>query len=94
MTTPSERDKIGLPPRIFMYTPDQIAAMLSLTEQYVKDKVLFYDRREPGITPKTKMRAINVAPEGETPQWRVAEKEFIRYLRSRGLKFYDRGFGL
>ena len=89
-----ERDRIGLPPRIFMYTADQIATMLELTEQHVKSKLFFYDRREPGLTPKTKMRAFNIAPEGETPEWRVTEREFIRYLRHRGVKFYERGFGL
>jgi len=90
----TERDAIGLPPRIFMYTPDQIAAMLSLDETYVKKNLLFYDKRQPGIRPKAKLRAINIAPEGETPVWRVSERELIRYLRGRGLKFYERGYGL
>lgn len=94
MANEQERDKLGLPPRIFMYTPDQLATMLELTEQYVKRTLLFYDVREPGLAPKSKMRAVNIAPEGETPQWRVTEREFIRYLRSRGVKFYERGFGL
>lgn len=91
---PSERDRVGLPPRIFMYSPDQIATMLSLELKYVKSTLLFYDKREPGLTPKTKMRAVNIAPEGETPEWRVTENELLRYLRMRGIKFYDRGFGL
>lgn len=88
-----ERDRIGLPPRIFLYTPDQIATLLSLTEKYVRDTLLFYDRREAGIRPKNRLRAINIAPEGETPQWRVTENELLRYLRLKGLKFYERGFG-
>lgn len=94
MSSKPERDRVGLPPRIFMYTPDQIGTMLELDEKYVKTKLLFYDRREPGLAPRTKMRAINIAPEGETPQWRVTERELIRYLRHRGVKFYERGFGL
>jgi len=89
-----ERDKIGLPPRIFMYSPDQLAALLSVKESYVMKTLLFYDRREPGIRPREKMRAVNIAPEGETPLWRVAENELLRYLRLKGIKFYDRGFGL
>lgn len=89
-----ERDKIGLPFRVFLYTPDQIATMFSLTTEYVKKNVLFYDVREPGIRPKSKMRAVNIAPEGETPEWRVSEKELIRYLRNRGIKFYERGYGM
>jgi len=89
-----ERDRIGLPPRIFLYTVDQVAQMLSLTIPYVKNTLLFYDRREPGLTPKTRLRAINIAPEGETPEWRVTERELIRYLRSRGVKFYETGYGM
>jgi hypothetical protein len=77
-----------------MYTYDQIATMLELDEKYVKKVLFFYDKREPGLTPKTKMRAINIAPEGERPEWRVTEREFIRYLRRRGLKFYERTYGL
>lgn len=68
--------------------------MLSLTIPYVKNTLLFYDRREPGLTPKTRLRAINIAPEGETPEWRVTERELIRYLRSRGVKFYETGYGM
>lgn len=90
----AERDRIGLPPRIFLYTIDQVAQLLSLTQPYVKNTLLFYDRREPGLTPKTRLRAINIAPEGETPEWRVAERELIRYLRSRGVKFYETGYGM
>lgn len=93
MPRPKERDAVGLPPRIFMFTPDQIAAMLELKVEYVKTRLLFLDKREPGLTPKTRMRAINIAPEGETPEWRVTEREFVRYLRSRGLRFYERGYG-
>jgi hypothetical protein len=89
-----ERESIGLPPRVFMYTADQIATMFELREEYVRKVLFFYDRREPGLTPKTKMRAVNIAPEGETPEWRVTEKELIRYLRHRGVKYYDRGYGL
>lgn len=94
MASVPERDRIALPPRIFMYTPDQLAQLLSLTEAYVRQRLLWYDRREPGIRPREKLRAVNIAPEGETPEWRVAENELLRYLRLKGIKFYDRGFGL
>lgn len=89
-----ERDRVGLPPRIFMYTPDQLAMLLELTEDYIRKRLLFYDRREPGVRPKERLRAVNIAPEGETPEWRVTETELLRYLRLKGIKFYDRGYGL
>lgn len=89
----SARDRVGMPPRIFMYTVDQIAGMLEAKESWVRKSLLFYDEREPGIAPKSKMRAVNIAPDGETPQWRVTEREFIRYLKRHGVKYYQRGYG-
>lgn len=88
----SEKERIGLPLRSFMYTSDQIAGLLELKEDYVKKKLFFYDVREPGLCPKSKMRAVNIAPDGETPVWRVTEREFLRYLRNRGIKFYEMGY--
>jgi len=94
MANKPERERIGLPPRIFLYTPDQLATLLSMTEKYVRTKLLFYEMREPGLRPRHKLRATNIAPEGEAPEWRVTETELLRYLRLKGIKFYDRGFGL
>lgn len=87
-----ERERVGLPPRIILYTPDQLAAMLSMDEKYVTRALLFYDRLEPGIRPKEKLLARNIAPDGEKPEWRVTEKELLRYLRLKGIKFYERGY--
>lgn len=89
----SEREKVGLPPRIFFYTVDQIGTMLELDPDYIMKRMLHFQDRSPGVCPKTKMLAVNLAPEGETPQWRIAESRFLGYLRSRGVKFYSRGFG-
>ena len=88
------RRQLGLPPRVFMYTVDQIATLFEVSIADVKKRYLFYDRREPGIAPRTKMRAVNIAPEGETPEWRVAERELVRYMRRQGIKFYERGYGM
>lgn len=89
----TEREKVNLPPRIFLYTPDQIATLLSMRVQYVTQTLLFYDRREAGIRPKGRLIAVNIAPDGEPPEWRVQESELLRYLRYKGIKFYDRGLG-
>lgn len=86
------KDGLGLPPRIFFFTIDQIGTMLSLEERYIKDNLLHFEGRSPGIAPRGIMRAYNFAPEGETPQWRVSEQSLKRYLRFRGIKFYERGY--
>jgi hypothetical protein len=87
-----DAERIGLPPRIFMFTPDQIATMLEVELSYVEKTLLFYEKRQPGVVPRSKMRAINVAPEGETPIWRVSEVTLIAYLKSKGVRFYERGY--
>lgn len=89
-----EREKVGLPPRIIFYTVDQLATMLEMKESYIKTAVFFYEEREPGIRPKGRMLARNLAPDGETPEWRVSETELLRYLRYKGVKFYERGYVL
>lgn len=88
----SERDRINLPPRPFFYALDQLAGLLQCELKYLKDNLIFYSDREPGITPKSKMKAINIAQEGMTPEWRVSEREFLGFLRRRGVKFYERGY--
>jgi hypothetical protein len=88
----SNRDKLGLPAKPFMYTPFQIAALLELEETTVKNKLLHYEGRSVGVCPKFKMRAYNVMPsDGETePKWRIPESSLIAYLRFMGIKYYTR----
>lgn len=92
MSRLSDAERMGLPPRIFFYTPDQLATMLELDLEYVERTLLFYEKREPGIVPRNRLRAINIAPEGETPVWRVSEVNLIQYLRAKGIRFYERGY--
>lgn len=86
---PSE---VGLPPREFFYTLDQIAYLLDITEPYLKNNLIHYEGRSVGFPSRHVMVAVNMAPEGETPEWRVAERHFKRWLRFKGYKFYDRGY--
>lgn len=87
----SERERMGLPVRVFLYTLDQISMMLEITEQSLKTEYLHYEVRSPGARPHNKMQAQNVAPDGDKPDWRVAEQEFIRWLRYKGFRIYQRG---
>lgn len=87
---PTEREQFNMPPRVFLYTLDQIATMLAVELQYVKAHLIHYDRRSVGSRPLDKMAARNIALEGDKPEWRVAEAELIRYLRRRGFRIYDR----
>lgn len=87
-TVHERREAVGLPPQPFLYTLDQIAQMLGKTKQTVA-KYLHYYGVSPGKCPEGKMSTSNLASVGETPDWRVADAELIRWLRYKGFKVYD-----
>lgn len=87
---PPGRAKVGLPPRPFLYTVDQLSVMLDLPEAEIMRKYLYFEGRSIGSRKKDLMIARNIAPESAKPEWRIAEREFIRWMRVRGFRFYDR----
>lgn len=89
---PETGKTVGLPIRDFMYTVDQIAFMLEVSEAYVKRSLLFYEGRSTGVCPKDLMSARNIAPAGETPEWRVLDRMLVRWMRFKGFKVYERGY--
>lgn len=84
--------EVGLPIREFFYTVDQIALLLELREQYVRERILFYEGRSVGAPRKDEMVAVNFAHEGDKPEWRIAERHLKRWMRFKGYKIYDRGY--
>lgn len=87
---PVPHDKIGLPPRVFLYTVDQLSVMLDLPEDRIKAAYLYFEGRSIGSRRKDLMTARNIAPASSTPDWRVAEREFVRWMRVKGFRWYDR----
>ena len=85
-----EADRIGLPPRVFLYTLDQIAVMLEVDLNTVKTTYVHYDRRSVGKQPGDRMLARNIAPPDEKPEWRVTENEFVGFLKKKGFRFYHK----
>lgn len=75
-----------------MFTLDQIAFLLDLGEPYFKANYVHYEGRSVGAPGKDRMVAVNIAPEGQKPEWRVPERHLKRWLRFKGWKFYDRGY--
>lgn len=88
---PLDPKKVGLPPRPFLYTLDQIADLLMITPSGLKEYIHF-DGRSVGSPQRTQMVARNIALSGKQPDWRVAEQEFTRWLRVKGFRVYARGF--
>ena len=86
---------VNLPIRVFMYTIDQIAFMLEVSEQNVRESFLFYEGRSVGVCPRDKLLAVDISPDNATtPEWRVAETHFRRWMKFKGWKIYDRGYVL
>jgi hypothetical protein len=82
---------VGLPPRVFLYTVDQLAVLLNLPEQTLHTSHLFHEGRDVGIRDRHEMLARNIAKPDDKPDWRVSEKEFVRWLKIKGFKYYDTG---
>lgn len=90
--TPRDPRKIGLPMRPFLYTLDQISTVLDIAESKVRSQYIHFEGRSIGVATRDQMIARNIAPADEKPEWRVAEQEFIRWLKRKGFKHYDRSF--
>lgn len=84
---------VGLPTRPFLYTLDQISQLISVpVDRLRKNGYIYFDGRTVGMLDRMLMVARNIAPPNEKPDWRVAENELIRWLRTKGFKVEDRGW--
>ena len=90
-TLPPGGERIGIPTRVFLFTVDQLSVMLDLPEKYILENLLYLEGRSIGTAKKHLIQARNIAPADQKPEWRVAEREFIRWMRVKGFKYYDRG---
>lgn len=89
MPEPIERKRqMGLPLKVFLYTLDQIATMVEVDIKTLKSNYVYYSDRSIGARQHPLLEARNIAPEGQKPEWRVAENEFVRWLRYKGFKVY------
>lgn len=90
---PANPEKVGMPLRPFLWTLDQIAVMLNVEEKTIRHGrgYLYYEGRSTGVRARDLMTARNIAPADQRPDWRVAEREFLRWLKVKGFKVYERG---
>lgn len=90
-TKKRDAEAIGLPIRPFLYTLDQIATILNVTEAHVRSAYIFFDGRSIGVKDETQMRAIDIAPPTQKPEWRVSQKELVTWLNFKGFVIYEMG---
>ena len=82
-------ESVGLPRHNFLYTMDQVSGMLNVPIARMGTHYIHYQGRSAGVPTADRFRAINIAPTGAKPDWRVEERELIRWLRRKGFKAYD-----
>lgn len=84
--------KFGLPVRPFLWSLDQISVIIDLDEKYLNSNAMVhYEGRSIGFASRHQLLARNIAMPEDKPVWRVAEHEFIRWLKMKGFRYYDRG---
>lgn len=89
---PAPPESVGLPPRPFLYTLDQISTLLNVSVQDVKERYVYFEGRSTGRKSLRLLEARNIEPDSKArPEWRVAERELIRWMKHLGFKYYDRG---
>lgn len=82
------QDKVQLPTRAFLYTLDQIAFILSMSELALKNGYIFYSGVTTGPSRKHLIQARDISvPLSKHRDWRVAETELIRWMKLKGFKF-------
>lgn len=81
--------RIELPITDFLYTLDQLAMLLGMTEEALRAKHIFFDGRTTGSS-RSKMLARNIAADDATPDWRVSSTQFRLYLRRKGYSIVER----
>lgn len=88
----TKRDGVGLPARVFFYTLDQISALISVNNRTLQSSLVHFDGRSVGVHKKDMLLAVNIAPLGKEPIWRVSESEFIRWCKRKQIRVYERGW--
>lgn len=88
---PPQRDGVGLPPRPFLYTLDQVSVLLNISQSLLTQRYLYFEGRSIGTRKRGLMLANNIAPRDEKPEWRIAERELIRWLKYKGYRYYETG---
>jgi len=84
----ASRESVGLPHRNFLYTLDQISTILMIEQKSLMITHVFFVGRSTGIPSLNALNAVNIAPPESKPDWRVEEKELIRWMRRKGFRGY------
>lgn len=85
-------ESVGLPRKNFLYTIDQISQLVSVSVPTLRANYLWYHGRSPGRPSKFAIQAHNIKPPGMAgTEWRVEERELVRWMKHMGFTTYDNG---
>lgn len=82
---------VGLPPKFFLYTLDQIASMLNLSLDSLKASYVYFEGRSTYLKKSGQLSARNIAPSDKPPAWRVLDTELVRWMRVKGFRYIQTG---
>lgn len=80
-----------LPVRPFLYTLDQIAGLLNMDQKALMKQYIYFTGRSLGVDRADYITARNIALPEDTPDWRVLEKELLRWMKRKGFQYYEAG---
>lgn len=84
------RKEVGLPVRPFLYTLSQIATLLSMSEDMLHRRIIYYEGRSVHRKQPDELQFINIAKVGTKPAiWMCSEEEFVRWMKYKGFKVRD-----
>ena len=81
---------VGLPVRPFLFTLDQVAGLLCLTQEDLEENYIYFWGRTNARyrISGDYVKAINIAPPDKPPVWRVSEEDLLQWLSRRGWVAY------
>jgi hypothetical protein len=85
-------ESVGLPPRTFLYTLDQIATLIEMDLVQLMKIYVFYGGLSKGKHKVNLLYAVNLADDDDKPDWRVSEAELVRWMKKKGFRYYERGW--
>ncbi|HEY6021869.1 MAG TPA: hypothetical protein VIY48_18995 [Candidatus Paceibacterota bacterium] len=75
-----------------MYTIDQIAMLVDLRIDVLRQFYIYFDGRSTGTRQLDRLMARNIASPDAPPDWRISEHELVRWMKRKGFKYYERGY--
>lgn len=83
---------LRLPSKPFLYTLDQVAHLVNITEDQLRAKYIYFASDTGGPNRQRLIIARNIANLGDDPDWRVSEDELKAWLKRKGFKVWYPSF--